>query len=729
MEFMKIDRRSFLSFIIGGAAGTALSPLPWKLTDDLSIWSQNWPWTPVPARGEVTTNRSTCTLCPGGCGITVRKVGERVVKIEGTPGHPVNDGGICILGVSGPQLLYDPARVGAPLKRAGERGSGQWQKISWDQALAEISEKLFELRSKHSAHSLACIAGEERGTVPDLLRRFTTAFGSPNFMVPATVEDSYGFSFRRMTGQEGRVGFDLEKADFLLSIGAGLLDGWGSPVRVFQANSHRLETGGKLVQVDVRLSMTAAKADRWLAIRPGTEAVLAIGLAAVIVAEGLYDRGFVENGLVRFDELKTRLAAFTPDGVAETTGAQKSDIISLARAFAGARRPLAVCGQGKGRTAEGAAQVVAVQLLNALVGAFGRQGGVWTVPAPESSPWPEPAMDAVAEEGVAKPRVDGAGTESFPFSESLLNRFPAQVLSGSPYSVEVLLVAGGNPCYAHPAPDAFRQCLDQIPLVVSLSSFMDETAAVSDYVLPEPTYLERWQDVVAPAGFPKPYVGLVQPVTEPLLDTRHAADVLMQIAGALGGSVAESFPWEDYRACLEETYGAQWDALTEESWWVDQGWSPDTTDRMEVPDIAFEPVPAEGDADDYPLLLVPTDAMRMVSGALGNPPFVNKAVPDTVLLKEDVLVEVNPKTAGSLGLSQNGVALLTTPKGSARVRVHLFEGIQPGVVALPRGLGHTAYHDYVSGKGVNYNALSAMVEDPVSGLDASWGIRAKLAKA
>ena len=108
---MKIDRRSFLSFVIGGAAGTALSPLPWKLIDDSSIWSQNWAWTPVPKRGEITYVNSTCTLCPGGCGITVRKVGDRVVKIEGMKGHPVNDGGICDLGAAGTQLLYGPTRV------------------------------------------------------------------------------------------------------------------------------------------------------------------------------------------------------------------------------------------------------------------------------------------------------------------------------------------------------------------------------------------------------------------------------------------------------------------------------------------------------------------------------------------------------------------------------------------------------------------------------------------
>ena len=116
---MNIDRRSFLSFVIGGAAGTALTPLPYKLTDDLSIWTQNWPWTPVPADGEVSHVGSTCTLCQGKCGILVRKIDDRAVKIEGLPGHPVNDGAICLLGLSGLQLLYSPYRIRTPLKRSG----------------------------------------------------------------------------------------------------------------------------------------------------------------------------------------------------------------------------------------------------------------------------------------------------------------------------------------------------------------------------------------------------------------------------------------------------------------------------------------------------------------------------------------------------------------------------------------------------------------------------------
>ena len=123
---MKIDRRSFLALSAGGAVGTALTPLPWKLQDDVAIWSTMWPWTPWPKDGENTFVNSVSTLCADGCGITVRKADARAVKIEGREGYPTNEGGICNLCSAGLQKLYGPTRVLTPLKRVGERGQGQW---------------------------------------------------------------------------------------------------------------------------------------------------------------------------------------------------------------------------------------------------------------------------------------------------------------------------------------------------------------------------------------------------------------------------------------------------------------------------------------------------------------------------------------------------------------------------------------------------------------------------
>jgi anaerobic selenocysteine-containing dehydrogenase len=292
---MKIDRRSFLSLGIGVAAGTALSPLPWKLTDDLSILTQMWPWTPVPKRGEANYVNSVSTLCGGGCGISVRKIDNRAVKIEGMPGYPGSDGKACPLCLSGLQLLYGPTAVSSPLKRVGERGEGKWQKISWDDAVAEVAEKLGTLREDDRPQGLACITDRACGTVPELFKRFLQVFGSPNFMPSASYEDAYQLTLKLMQGVDASAGFDLENADYILSLGSGILEGWGPTVRMFRAKEHWLENNVKVVQVEPRLSNSAAKADQWIPIEAGTEGYLALGIAHVILKEGLYKKAFVDK--------------------------------------------------------------------------------------------------------------------------------------------------------------------------------------------------------------------------------------------------------------------------------------------------------------------------------------------------------------------------------------------------------------------------------------------------
>ena len=346
---MKIDRRCFLSLVIGGAAGTALTPLPWKLTDDSSIWSQNWPWTPVVAKGETFYETSACTLCPGGCGISVRMVDDRTIKIEGQAGHPVNDGGVCVLGLSGLQLLYGPNRVTKPMKRTGSRGSGNWASISWDDAIGELVGKLSDLRAKTNRKRWDVFQENRYGTVPELFKRLMTVYGSPNMMTIPSLQDSLQLTMKIMHGSDAMFGYDLENADFILSFGSGLIEGWGSPVRMFRANSGWKENGIEVVQVEPRLSNTAAKSDQWIAIKPGTEAALAMGIMHVMINEGLYDTNFIEKHASGFSGWEALVMDdYTPNKVAAITGVHAAMIKKLAKQFAGAARPLAICGRGQG---------------------------------------------------------------------------------------------------------------------------------------------------------------------------------------------------------------------------------------------------------------------------------------------------------------------------------------------------------------------------------------------
>ncbi len=733
---MKLSRRCFLSFVVGGAAGTALSPLPWKLVDDASIWSQNWAWVPVPPDGEGTYVNSTCGLCPGGCGISVRKIDGRAVKIEGTEDHPVNDGGICMLGLSGLQMLYGNTRIPAPLKRVGERGQGKWQTLSWPEAIKEVAVKLGEIRSQGNPQSVACIAPKDVGTVPQLLNRLMVAYGSPNFFRMPGVADAYEAALYQTQGALGPVGLDIENADFVLSFGSAILDGYGSPVRMFRAKSRLKERHGTLVQIEPRLSNTAAQADEWLAVQPGCEADLALAMAHAIIARNAFNKQFVSNLTEGFEAFSQMVAQkYTPEAVAAKTGIHADAIRSTALKFAAAKKPLAIFGRGKGQTPGSLKEALAVHALNALVGNINSPGGVLALAAYDYIQWPESEIDAVAAAGLQTPRIDGAGTDQYPHVRYLLNRM-AQGADG----IQALLVAEANPRYSLADSETVQAALDQIPFVVSFSSFMNETAMYADMILPNHTYLERYEDVPVTAGVSRPTVGLSRPVVEPLLDTQHIGDSIMQIAKALGGSMATSFPWKDYQTCLKQTLKKQWDTLEQESVWVastaparPQGGFDTASgkfvlmnDNMGAIYLADDAA-MEGTDAGYGLVLVPYDSIRLSSCYVADAPFMLKTVSDKVLKGKDGFVEINPETAKKLGLTDGQMAILATPKGRAKVRVSLFEGIRPGVVAMPRGLGHGADDPFLAGKGVNVNQLIGPVEDPASGLDAAWGIGAKLA--
>jgi len=735
---MKIDRRCFLSLGIGAVAGITLSPMPWKSTDDLSIWTQNWPWTPVPPDGAVTHVNSVCTLCPGGCGITVCKVDDRVIKIEGMEGHPVNEGGICALGLSGPQLLYSPTRIKSPLKKE----NGKWREISWDAAVSEVASQLSKLRTENNSHTLACIAGTDMGTVPALMKRFLTAFGSPNFIKQVSSEDSYALAMKQMQGGSGLPGFDFHNADYVVSFGCGILEGWGSPVRMLKDNSNwKNDRRKKTVQIDPRLSNTAAGADQWIAIKPGTESFLALGFANVILREFLYNPNFINYYSSGFDAWKeTVLADFRPDQVAQVTGVDPEIIKSVGREFARSTKPIAICGRGEGSTPVSMAEASAIHALNALVGNINQKGGVWSVPKPDYVSWPEIQLDSTAASGLAKSRFDGAGTGQYPDATHLPNRV-SDALMSSDNGIKALFIYGTNPCHSMHNTKAFQNALAKIPFKVSFSSYMDDTTEFADLVLPNHVWLERFEDVPATRSLEKPVIGLAKKVVEPLFNTMHTGDAVISIAKKMGGSIGAAFPWDNYEVCLKDTLGEQWYALekngyietsdgSSEPW--SQGFQTDTG-KFQFPDAGYlmanQPLLIKGGEKEYPLTLIPIDSLRLSSGNTGSPPFMMKIVSNSILLNNDTVVEINPQTAQQLGLSDGASAQLTTPAGTIRVNVHYFEGIMPGVVAMAKGLGHSGYDAYLANKGDNYNQLITPVEDPASGFDIAWGARAKLVKA
>lgn len=821
---MEINRRNFVKFLAGGALGATLSPLPWKLTDDIAIWTQNWPWVPVPPTGEFTNVKSVCNLCPGGCGIEIRKVDNRAIKIDGRTDYPVNPGGICPLGMGGLQLLYDKTiRHTHPMKRVGPKGSGEFVRITWDEALNTLANRISDLRKNKRPEALAAVDGNPvRSTMSVMIQRLITAVGSPNYVRIPSIEDTYSMGNILMQGTDGPMAYDLENSDYILSFGCGLLEGWGAPGRVMNAwglwHEDPVKRKVKIVQVESRASNTASKADQWVASRPGTDAALALGIAHVIIKEDLYNHAFVDNHSFGFDDWSSSdgkdhmgfksmvLKKYSPDQTAKITGLSPKDIVSLAREFCKAKAPMAIYGKGKDSLNGGLYAFMAVNSLNALVGNLNMPGGVFVTDGVPLSPLPEIEQDAITRQGLKKPRVDQAGTVKYPFARSLINNLTQAIIEKPKSPVDTLLVFSANPVYTLPDGGSFKEALSKVPFVVSFSPFQDETSFMADLVLPDHTCLEKIFDVVWPIGLQYPLYGLSKPVVEPIYDTKNTGDVIIELAKRTAKSTESAFPWDGFEEVLEQrakglfdsgkglvsyngskpawkqqkggrspgqdykSFNEMWKKIKSGGLWYRPVQTYRNWERVfKTPSAGFEffsskielavneyakktlkdtvlknmGISAKGDEvfmphyeavktevnrSEYPLLMLPYEMINLASGWVPNPPFLYKTLFDHQLRKDESFANINPGTAAEYRVKQGDRVIIKSQAGKIQVRVNIFEGAMPGIVYLPLGLGHTAYDEFIRGKGVNPNDIIDAGKDPLSGDPVWWDTAVKLIK-
>ncbi len=313
--------------------------------------------------GVATWKPSICTLCPAGCGLMVRVMeGEAEVmrngklglikmglakKLEGNPHHPINQGKLCPRGQAGLQVTYHPDRLRSPLKRAGPRGSGQFEEIGWDQAVQELVSRLHALRIKKEASTLAVVTRPLRGHRRLLLEQFLAGFGAPP---PVTFEffDNTVLRWANLQsfGRAQMPTYDLARANYVISFGADFLGTWNSPVAQSLAYGEmrqgRPGVRGKFVQVEPRMSQTGANADEWLPARPGTEGVLALGFAHVILREKLRQtlRSSPATSIIAgwFEGLPD----YSPEEVQKQTGVPAAKVTRLARELASQAPALAI---------------------------------------------------------------------------------------------------------------------------------------------------------------------------------------------------------------------------------------------------------------------------------------------------------------------------------------------------------------------------------------------------
>jgi menaquinone reductase, molybdopterin-binding-like subunit len=679
--------------------------------------------------GIATIKPSVCTVCSAGCGLLVRVMqGEAEVvrhgqqglikmglakKLEGNPQHPVNQGKLCARGQASLQLLYHPDRITHPIKRTGPRGSGEFQAISWDDALKEVSARLGTLQASGSGNSLAFLSRPLSGQRGELITKFLKAYGAPppGWYQPfdeAVLRQANLLSF----GHAALPTVDLVRADYVICFGADFLGTWNSPVAQSigygEMRQGRPGRRAKLVQIEARMSQTGANADEWVACRPGMEGVLALGIAHVILAEKLAPQGAGSRPGPLIAGWQEGLPGYAPEAVEKQTGVSAAVIKRLAHELTQSGSAVAMIGGPPLAHTNGLFNALAVNVLESLVD---KQSVLSFTPQVGD---PAPVMASLA----------------------ALHRLSAQ-------PPQMLLLYEANPVFSAPPSARVREALAKIPYIVSFGSFIDETSAQADLILPDHAALESWVDSVAESGSSRAVASMAPPAVLPLHDTRPMADVLLGLGRQLGGEVSKALPWATYDAMLRaafvplrtrpgsidvKTDDDFWDAAqTQGGWWSSPSTTPPGAAVKRAPLSAASPEFA-GAAADFPFYFLPYVSQSFGDGSLAHLPWLQE-LPDVLTSAMwSSWVEINPKTGDRLGIKQGDLVEIASQQGSVRAAAVLSPGIAPDMVAMPVGQGHENFTRFASGRGANPLSILAPLTEQETGSLAWAATRVKIAR-
>lgn len=696
----KISRRDFLKITGVGAAVTAV------LTGcgPASRYTTREPYIKMPEynyNGQSTYYATTCRECAAGCGLVVRTMQGRAFKTEGNPNNPVNLGKTCARGQATLHGLYNPDRIQNPARHP--RGEAKFTDIDWDTAVGIVAEAL-----KGDPQGIAFLTGLAPDHLFDLASELCTAIGAPApvrygalglFEARATL----GEAARAVFGKPDLLFFDLAGADVTFSFGANFLETWLSPVaytRGFSRMRRGTSRRGLLIQFEPRMSQTAMKADEWIPVAPGTEGLVAAALGR-LVAET--KTGSAPAAFKDVDPLKA----------AEASGVEIATLQRLAKVFAAAQNPLAIPGSGALGQSNGLENAQSILALDVLAGNLGKPGGVYLTP-------PSPLGESYSRGANIKEMAELVG----------------QMKSGA---IKTLFIHGVNPLFELPASLGFAAALAKVPSVISFASFPDETALASDYVFPDHAALESfgYQRILTGSG--QSMLSGAQPAVAPFYNTRATVDVLLAAGAQAGGKAALAFKDEvEYIqhkiSSLLDAHDGYFAAADMPELWVKfqqfGGWwqnSPSlgTPAAAGVLDQALHlPGPVSEGVGEFTLY---TYVSPTLAEAGANKPWLQELPDPTTTVMWNTWLEINPLTAGELGLKNDDVIKLISDFGELEVAVLHYPAIRPDVLAMPFGQGHSAYGRYAANRGVNPAVLLGKSQNGAGDL-AFGAIRVRIEK-
>jgi len=704
-----LTRREFLKLGGGAAAAAAAAQfIPPRAAQGARLIASQDPH----GDGYVPT---TCEMCVWRCGVRARVHEDRVVKLEGNPEHPHSKGRLCARGQSGLMNTYDPDRALTPLVRVGKRGEGLFRKTNWDEALDIVAKNMLKIKEKYGPEAMVfstthCLSQTQ-------FENLLYGFGSPNYGTQRSLCFNAMIVANSMTFGMEEPARDYSQVQYILLTGRNLMEAISTSETSDLADA--IARGVKVVYLDPRFTKTASKAAEWCALRPGTDLAFHLALINVIVTEVRYNREFVANYTTGFESLAESVSAYTPEWAASITGVEAEVVRRVAHEFSDAG-PYALAHNGW-RTSNfinSFATERAIAILNTLVGnwgvtllpAAGEEGG--SLGKPPQPPYPR----------ISALRLDGVPWK-YPFVPLKLGIFQQLrdgILEGQPYQARGWFIARQNPILSLPDRQRSLEAFGKMDFIAVMDIFLNDSAWFSDVVLPEASYLERYDPVITVGN----RIWLRQPVVEPQGDVRSALWIYKALGERLG--LGDYFQYEDEEDYIRQQIaplGISFEELKLHGY-VELPESEPEIHRWSTPSGKIEiysSILETGKFDPIPKWEEPPQPkpgmFYLLTGKVGQ--HTQFGTQNNLLLHkyEDVpRLWMNPVAAQVLGLQDWDMVEAASEIGSVKVQLHVTEAIRPDCVYLAPGYGRlskglrTAF-----GVGASSSVLHMTTVDPISG--------------
>lgn len=645
--------------------------------------------------------RTACRICQAGCGIKAYLKDGKIVKVEGVKDNPFTEGALCAKGLAATQLIYSPERLEYPLKRVGRKGEGKWKRISWDEALDFITQKLKNTKERHGAEAVCVFKGQSNdwGNIWEYIPRFMNAFGSPNIYtsghlchLPRVIAGAYTYGV-------GTLNSDFENSKCIVLWAANPSGGNSMGVFIGKILKAR-DKGAKIIVIDPILTPVAAKADLWAQIRPQTDAALALGLINIIIEEELYDKQFVEKWTEDFSKLKEHVKAYSAEKVEEITSIKAGLIKEIAKTYARDKPACIYDGNGIDQ------QINSVQTARALCILRSITGNI-DVPGGDLIPTTIETVDLRLND--RKPK-DVTPICNHPVMFQFGN-IPGQtvvdgILTGKPYPLRVMIVQGSNLAVSLANTAKVKEALGRLELLVVMDLFMSRTAELADIVLPAASSFEKTGLTGVPS-LSSNFIILQRKVIEAIGESWPDWKLWFELAKRLG--YTKEFPWRD----VEEAIDAQIkpSGLTVAQLKDGPITLPITYRRYEkhgfktpsgkiqlyskiLEKYGYEPLPSHVEpaetpvsqpdlAEEYPLMAIcwPRDVYVHTQ---------HRNIPWLRILDPEPSIKIHPEDAAKRKIVNEDKVIVKSPRGKLRVKAHITSRVSKGVVAFVWGWGQAS---------------------------------------